>query len=216
MSSYPTVFQNEALIKARVDDASGGAPVPTVSTDKQLVDLVLAGDGNAFEEIFDRHKRLVAMIASRFFRRQDEIEEIVQISFAKAFAELGKFRGRHERSLSSWLVRIAYNACFDILRAQQRKDEKLDCELTDAEAASLVELTADNTLAAEQGLIDRDLTGKLLSGLADDDRLLLQLMYAEDMCVADIADVFGWSGSKVKIRAWRARLAMRKALRKFL
>jgi RNA polymerase sigma-70 factor (ECF subfamily) len=216
MSSYPTVFQNETLINARVDGETSSVPVPAVRTDRQLVELVLAGDETAFEEIFDRHKRLVAVIASRSFRRPDEIEEIIQISFAKAFADLGRFRGEHEGSLSSWLIRITSNACFDTLRARRRKGEKLDCDLTDGEAASLLELTADDSRVAEQGVVDRDLIEKLLSGLADDDRLLLQLMYAEDMGVAEIAEVFGWSGSKVKIRAWRARSAMRKVLRKFL
>lgn len=214
MSSYPTALQNETLIEHCGERS--GMDVRSERTDKQLVEIVLAGDGTAFEEIFDRHKRLVAIIASRFFRRQDEIEEIIQISFAKAFAELGRFRGDHERSLSSWLVRITSNACFDTLRAHKRKSEKLDCELSECELASVVELTADDSCIAEQGLIDRDLTEKLLAGLADDDRLLLQLMYGEDMSVADIADVFGWSSSNVKIRAWRARASLRKALRKYL
>ena len=216
MSSYPTVFQDKTIINARVDDDMAALPMLAERTDKQLVDLVLEGDGSAFEEIFDRHKRLVAIIASRFFRRQHDIEEIIQISFAKAFGELSKFRGDHDRSLSSWLVRITSNACFDTLRTQKRKSEKLDCDLSESELASLVELSADDSRIAEQGLIDRDLTDKLLSHLADDDRLLLQLLYAEEMSVAEIADVFGWSGSNVKIRAWRARASLRKALRKLL
>ncbi len=214
MSSYPTALQNETLIQH-----CGETPAPELRSersDKRLVDLVLAGNGTAFEEIFDRHKRLVAIIASRFFRRPEEVEEIIQISFAKAFGELDKFRGDHDRSLSSWLVKITSNACLDTLRSQKRKNEKLDCDLSDGEASSLLELCADNSRVAEQGLIDRDLTDKLLAGLADDDRLLLQLLYAEEMSVADIADIFGWSNSNVKIRAWRARASLRKILRKLL
>jgi len=216
MSSYPTALQNKTLINHRCDDDAADVPVRVERTDKQLVDLVLAGDGLAFEEIFDRHKRLVAIIASRYFRHQDEIEEIIQISFAKAFTELARFRGDHDRSLSSWLIRITSNACFDTLRVQKRKPEKLDCELSEGELDSILELTADNSRVAEQGLVDRDLTEKLLAGLADDDRLLLQLMYAEEMSVRDIADVFGWTSSNVKIKAWRARASLRKALRRYL
>jgi RNA polymerase sigma-70 factor, ECF subfamily len=216
MSSYPTALQNKTLIHHGGDVETPEMHVRVERTDNQLVDMVLAGDPNAFEEIFDRHKRLVAVIASRYFRRQDEIEEIIQISFAKAFAELGRFRGRHDRSLSSWLVRITSNACFDTLRTHRRKPEKLDCDLSEHEIDALLKLTADNSCEAENGLIDRDLTEKLLAGVAADDRVLLEMMYADEMSVADIADVLGWSRSNVKVRAWRARSALRKLLRKYL
>jgi len=49
-------------------------------SDKQLAELVLEGDETAFEELFDRHKRLVASIASRYFRRPEQVEEIIQIN----------------------------------------------------------------------------------------------------------------------------------------
>ena len=113
-------------------------------------------------------------------------------------------------------MRITANASFDTLRSQKRKPETLTCELSEGEATSILELTADDTRAAENSLIDRDLTEKLLAGLPADDRTLLQMLYAEEMSVAEIADVFGWTRSNVKIRAWRARTTLRKMLRKIL
>ena len=76
MSSYPRALQNDTFIH-RADDEAADVVLHAERTDNQLVDLVLAGDGFAFEQIFDRHKRLVAIIASRYFRRPEEIEEIV-------------------------------------------------------------------------------------------------------------------------------------------
>src|SRR5437667_8076032 len=139
MSSYQTALQNETYIHG-TDDQAKGAPFRVERTDSQLVDLVLAGDGTAFEQIFDRYKRLVAIIANRYFRRPEEVEEIIQISFAKAFAELASFRGKYDRSLSSWLARITSNACFDTLRSQRRKPERLACDLSDQEMETLVEV----------------------------------------------------------------------------
>ena len=98
MSSYPTALQNENLITRAEDDLKVGA-VHFERTDAQLVELVLAGDETAFEQVFDRHKRMVALVAGRYFRRPEQIEEIIQISFAKAFVELPKFRGGHELRL---------------------------------------------------------------------------------------------------------------------
>ena len=216
MSSYQTALQNENLI-SRADDQAADSAVRVTRSDRQLVDLVLAGDGSAFEQIFDRHKRMVAIVAGRYLRRPDQIEEIIQISFAKAFIELSNFRGLHDLSLASWLSRITVNACVDTLRSQKRKPENLCCDLTENEAESLVELAADgDARSVETDLLDRDLAEKLLSRIGEEDRGLLQMLYAEEMSVAEIAEMTGWSESKVKIKAWRARNALRRIMKKYL
>ncbi len=215
MNSYQTVLNNETLMH-RADERAAEAPLRVERSDNQLVDLVLVGDGTAFEQIFDRHKRMVALIARRYFRRTEEVEEIIQISFAKAYTEMGKFRGLHERSFSSWLIRITSNACFDMIRGQRRKPERLVCDLSEQEADTLLELSATSADSAEKSIVDRDLVDKLLAGMPDEDRVLLRMMYAEDMSVADIADALGCSNSNVKVRAWRARGVLRKLIRKYL
>jgi len=216
MTSYQTALQSENAISCADDMTIDGA-VRVARSDRQLVELVLAGDGSAFEQIFDRHKRMVAVVAGRYLRRPEHIEEIIQISFAKAFVELAKFRGEHDLSLASWLARITVNSCLDTLRTQKRKPEDLCCELTESESQSLVELTVDSgDRSVESELLDRDLAEKLLSRVGDEDRALLQMLYAEEMSVAEIAEITGWSQSKVKIKAWRARNTLRRVLKKYL
>ena len=215
MSSYQTALQSETLIN-RADEETVDGAVSATRTDRQLVDLVLAGDGVAFEQIFDRHKRMVAVVGGRYFRRPEQIEEIIQISFSKVFTELKKFRGAHDLSLASWISRIAVNACLDTLRTQKRKPEDLCCELSSSEAESLVEMTGNGMRSAEAQLLDRDLAEKLLARVGEEDRAVLHMLYAEEMSVAEIAEVTGWSQSKVKIKAWRARNVLRRVLRKFL
>lgn len=215
MSSYPTVLKNEAIMN-RADEAAAETPLRLERSDNQLVDLVLAGDETAFEQLFDRHKRLVAMISRRYFRRPEEIEEVIQITFAKMFTELGKFRGVHDRSLSSWLVRITSNVCFDLLRSQKRKPERLSCDLSEHESEALLDLTSMDPNLAETAVVNSDLVDKLLGRLAGEDRALLRMMYAEDMSIADIADTLGWTRSNVKIRAWRARASLKKLLKRYL
>ncbi len=215
MSSYPTVLSSETLVH-RADERLADATMRVERSDNQLVDLVLAGDTTAFEQIFDRHKRLVALIARRYFRRPEEIEEIIQISFAKAYTEMAKFRGLHERSFSSWLVRITSNACFDMIRGQRRKPERLACDLSEQETDALLELSATAADTTERSVVDRDLVDKLLARMPNEDRVLLRMMYAEEMSVADIADALGCSSSNVKVRAWRARVVLRKLIRKYL
>jgi len=215
MSSYPTALHNENLM-TRSDDELAQGGVRVTRSDSQLVELMLAGDEGAFEQIFDRHKRMVGLVASRYFRQPEQIEEIVQISFSKAFMELGGFRGRHDLSLASWLARIAVNACFDALRSNKRRSEHLSCDLTEGELRSLDEVASAVTADAEEVVLQRDLTEKLLASLPVEDRGLLQMLYAEELSIAEIAELTGWSQSKVKIKAWRARNALRRVLRKFL
>jgi len=215
MSSYPTALQNENVItRADEDIAQGGVRV--ARSDSQLVEIVLAGDETAFEEIFDRHKRMIGLIAARYFRRPEQIEEIIQISFSKAFVELRRFRGEHDLSLASWLARITTNACFDALRNSKRRPEQLCCDLSDGELQSLAGFATVDTVDAEKLVSHRDLAAKLLAHVAADDRALLHMLYADEMSVAEIANATGWSQSKVKIKAWRARNAMRRVLKKFL
>lgn len=216
MSSIRETFQREAVLSYVSDENVTSGSVRAVRTDVQLIELTLSGDETAFEQIFDRHKKLVARTAARFFQRHEQIEEVIQISFAKAFVELGKFRGDHEFSLPSWLGRITSNVCLDQIRSRKRKPEHLHCELADGETATLIDIAADSTASAEDLIANRDLASKLLARLSEVDRALMHMFYVEEMTAAEIGDALGWSISKVKIRSWRARNSLRKILGAYL
>lgn len=200
------------------EDADTQPEIPNSAekSDAKLIELVLSGDETAFENLFDRYKRLVASIANRYFSQTETIEEIIQISFAKAFFELKEFRGNFDASFASWIGRIATNACLDALRLQKRKPENLWCEFTETETEAIFAGVFNNGKTAEHLLVERDLAEKLLSRLSAEDRAVLQMLDAEEMSVREVSEITGWSIPKTKIRAFRARKALRKILRKFL
>jgi RNA polymerase sigma-70 factor (ECF subfamily) len=212
---YLTAWQN-GIPLVRPERGETEISASAEISDRHLINSLLAGDEAAFELIFERYKRLVASIAGRFFHQSEEIEEIIQITFTKAFLELARFRGDHNPSLASWLGKIARNACLDVLRTRKRKPENLLCELTEHETVSLLDFAEQNGGHSEKNHIDRDLAEKLLSRLAVEDRIVLQMLHGEEMSVADIAEIMNWSQSKVKLRAWRARNSLRKILNKYL
>jgi RNA polymerase sigma-70 factor (ECF subfamily) len=187
-------------------------------TDADLVAAVRAGDEAAFEKLFERHRRRVALIASRFFKRRDQIEEIVQESFMKTYFALPAFSNAQGASFASWLARIAFNTCYDELRRARRRPESAASNLTEEEIAQLRERVsaeeADRKI--EEAAVDRDLAHKLLSRLSPEDRLVLVMLEVEGMSVAEIASLTRWSVSKVKVRAHRARAALRRMLHKLL
>src|ERR671916_111391 len=100
----------------------------------ELVSRAGAGDADAFEELFNRHRRRVSLIAGRFFRQREQIEEIVQESFMKAYFALPDFTNQQENSFASWIARIAFNACYDELRRMKRRPESASGEVSEEEA----------------------------------------------------------------------------------
>jgi RNA polymerase sigma-70 factor, ECF subfamily len=205
-------LQNETLVRPAEDECID-TQVRAERTDAQLVEIVLAGDQTAFEQLFDRHKRLVAAIGSRYVRRPEQVEEVVQTAFAKVFIELKRFRGEHDLSFPSWIAKITTNTCLDLLRSQKRRPEEL---VDDFAGFEFMQAEVAGHRSSEEKVIDRDLAEKLLSHVAADDRALLHMLYAEEMSVADIADQFGWSVSKTKVRAWRARHCLRRVMKRYL
>ncbi len=188
------------------------------ASDNELVASVLAGDETAFEELFNRHRINVGRVAGRFFRNREEVEEIVQESFTKAYFALKDYTGRNEKSFAAWLMRITVNTCYDELRRARRQPEITRSSLSEAETAWLESRwkATDSAPDIESASITRDLANKLLARLEPDDRLVLTLLNGEELSVAETAQVTGWSAAKVKVRAHRARLALRKVLRKLL
>jgi RNA polymerase sigma-70 factor (ECF subfamily) len=187
-------------------------------SDIGLVSLARDGDEAAFEELFNRHRRRVALIASRFFRQREQIEEIVQESFTKAYFALSDFSNQQEASFAAWLARIAYNSCYDELRRSKRRQESTLSNISEEDAEWLTEtLSAPETGGnIEDVAITRDLADKLLARLSADDRMVLVMLDAEEMTVSEIANLTGWSISKVKVRAHRARASLRRVLQRFL
>jgi RNA polymerase sigma-70 factor, ECF subfamily len=182
---------------------------PSEIADDELVKLVLAGDETAFAWIFERYRRLVIHLVSRFFRQREEIEDITQQAFTKIYFSLKDFRGGHEKSFSAWASRLTINACYDELRRRGRRSENLFSEFTDEEREYFEQIAAENSKDAETSLVAKDLAEKILSRLDSKERLALTLLHGEDFSVAEVARIVGWSESNVKTRLFRCRNNLR-------
>jgi RNA polymerase sigma-70 factor, ECF subfamily len=205
------------LPPASAADASAVEPSDEPS-DLALVNQARDGDEMAFEQLFNRHKRRVSLIASRFFRQREQIEEVLQESFTKAYFALADFSNTQENSFAAWLARIAFNTCYDELRRLKRRPEGALSDVSEEESDWLKEnlpATASGS-DIEAVAVSRDLATKLLSRLSPEDRLVLVMLDAEGMSVSEIASLMKWSVPKVKVRAHRARAHLRRALKRFL
>ena len=191
-------------------------PPNAETSDADLVTAVVQGDRTAFELIFERHRQRVAAIAGRFFHQPAQVEEIIQESFTKAYFALPTFSQHKADSFAHWLARIAFNTCYDELRKLTRSREQAFSNFTEVERHELRQLTVAQSRTVESTAINRDLAHKLLRMLRAEDRLVLVLLDVEGLSVAEIARLMGWSATKVKVRAFRARKELRGLLKKIL
>ena len=174
------------------------------------------GDESAFAEIVRRYSPRVFSVASRFFRQRSLVEEAAQEVFLKAYTQLKSFEGRG--SFEGWLTRIATNTCLNMVRSSKRRPEFTVSDLTDDEQGWLEQQSASDGLdtSVENTFVAADLADRLLAVLPPEDQQALLMIDGEEASIKEVAEATGWSESKVKVRAFRARRKLREAMEKLV
>jgi RNA polymerase sigma-70 factor (ECF subfamily) len=143
------------------------------------------------------------------------VEDAAQEVFLKAFTQLGSFEGRG--SMEGWLTRIATNTCLNILRGSKRRPEFTVSDLSDDESGWLDQQLIDETTGSvENNIVAADLADRLLGTLSPEDQQALLMIDGENASIKEVAEATGWSESKVKVRAFRARRKVRETMEKLL
>lgn len=182
-------------------------------TDEELIKAVLAGASSSFETLIVRYQPRVFGTARKYARRESDVEDIVQEVFIKAFTKLSTFRG--DSPFEHWLMRLAVRTCYDFLREHQRNREHTLSEITEEESGWLERFATEDTQGSSQSAAAaRALIHRLLEQLSPQSRLIIQLLEIEEKSLKEIAELTGWSIPMIKVRAFRARAAMRKTLAK--
>lgn len=180
--------------------------------DSELIAAVLQGDTASFEPLVKKYQPRVFATARRYARREDEVEDIVQEVFIKAFQKLASFRA--EAPFEHWLMRLTVRICYDFLRSHQRNREIMLAEISEPEHDWLERCATRPQEASEISAAARQLVQKILSQLSPAARLVITLLEIEERSVKEISRLTGWSVPLVKVRAFRARAEMRKCLAK--
>jgi RNA polymerase sigma-70 factor (ECF subfamily) len=173
-------------------------------TDDNLVSAVIKGDDGAFSSLVNLHKRRVFGLAARFAKDSDELEDICQEVFIKAYENLGSYRG--DAPFEHWLIRIATHACHDALRKRRRESGNASY---DTFVHGVADQAAEARHAASQA---RSLLKWALGRLSPDEQLIITLLELEEYSVKEVADLTGWSEGNVKVRGHRARQALKRIL----
>ena len=165
-----------------------------------------------------RYSPRVFHIASKFFRQRAQVEEAAQEAFLKAYTQLSSYEGRG--SFEGWLTRLTTNQCLNMIRSAKRRPEHTVADLTEDESGwlenKLADLSIERHKSSERGIVAADLAEKVLSQMSPDDRTVLISIDGDEMTIKEVAEMTGWSESKVKVQAFRARRRMREAVEKLL
>ncbi len=187
-----------------MDVAADQAEVPEDMD--ELVAAAQGGDDGAFAELVRRHASRISRLVARFARSRADLEEIAQDVFIEVHRSLPRYDGR--APFEHWLCRIATRRCYDHLRRLYRRRwlGSLDVLLSaghEPEAEPLVEAGDDPRLEALRAAI---------RSLPPDQRTIITLLELEEHSVRETAALTGWSEGNVKVRAHRAREALRRLL----
>lgn len=190
-------------------------PRPVVNAaldDNEVLRCIRQGEVDRFAELITRYQDYVTRIVVRRVPA-DRVDEIAHEVLVRAYVGLPQFSG--SVSFDHWLAGIAVRTCYDFWRARKREDLQVST-LTSAHQQWM-----DRVLAAQsddqcrEQARQREATEVLewaLARLSPENRAVLTLVHLDGHSVREAAELLGWTTINVKVRAHRARHAVRKIL----
>jgi RNA polymerase sigma-70 factor (ECF subfamily) len=183
-------------------------------SDEAAVAGARAGDREAFRLLVERHSRCLYGVAYRLTGNTEDARDVVQDTWLKAHAQLGRFEARS--NVRTWLTRIVINCAIDHLRTTRRRETAHD-------PADLERGLAGASLEARQPEPDRlVLSGEIgarvdqtLGRLTSLERAAFMLRHIEGMSIGEIGAALGLNTSATKHSIFRAVRKMRAALTPF-
>ena len=178
------------------------------ATDQQLVARVQKGDSRAFDLLVLKYQHRIFGLISRYVHDADEVQDVAQEAFIKAYRALPRFRG--DSAFYTWLYRIAINTAKNYLVSRSRRPPGSDVEVEDAEyyegGSMLHEIeTPENALfgAELKAVVER-----AIRELPEDLRTAVTLREFDGLSYEDIAGIMDCPVGTVRSRIFRAREAI--------
>jgi len=181
-------------------------------TEQELVTRAKAGDDNAFAQLMRDNEKRIYNLTLRMAGNPEDAMDLAQEAFLNAWRGLKFFKG--DSAFSTWVYRLASNACIDHLRRQKRRQDISIPMPADEEDDSQPDIP-DERFQPEQELERQELRRAVTEGLeqlSDEHRQVLVMREINGLSYQEIADVLDLEAGTVKSRIARARNSLRKIL----
>ncbi|QDT63669.1 RNA polymerase sigma factor [Calycomorphotria hydatis] len=178
--------------------------------DEQLIEACLAGKGEAFGQLVERHQHRLFGVLVKMLGSAEEARDVAQDAFVQAYQKLETFRGGS--AFSTWLTRIAINAAISRKRRHRREQTSLDAARADHGLEPTDPHTETQPSHAMEQLERQQLVQQALAALPEEFRIVLVLKEMEGMKYDEIADSIGIPIGTVRSRIHRARAELKEKL----
>ena len=180
--------------------------VPSSNVPMELLARVKEGDEAASDRLVEILYPLVSKTVRNHIRYAADHQDVAQEVFMKVFLKLGQFRG--SRPFEHWVSRLTVTTCYDWLRKRRARPLLSYSDLSQEEA-DFVERTLNGSLTSSDPVHQRellnDLLDKLIGRLNPREQIVIRLLDLAQHSVKEIEEITGWSPSKIKTVAMRAR-----------
>jgi len=186
------------------------------ATDQQLVDQVMAGNKNAFNLLVMRYQHRVAALIARFVQDPQEVEDVAQEAFIKAYRALPLFRG--DSAFYTWLYRIAVNTAKNHLVARSRRPPSHDLEIDEVEPTEIGSVLHE--IESPEGSLStselKDAIEAAVDSLPEELKTAFTLREFSGLSYEDITEVMDCPVGTVRSRIFRAREAIDRKIKELL
>lgn len=179
----------------------------------ELIDLAESGDQDAYTELVRRHQPQVYAVCMKMVRDPETARDLAQETFVKAFGALRTFDRSY--TFSTWLYKIARNACIDHFRRSKLETYSLDAPIRtregemEREIESPIHTPERFLLLKERGR----LIAEAIEGLPDKYREVIHMRHTQELPYEEIATILDVPLGTVKARLFRARELLKKRLK---
>ena len=179
--------------------------------DFEVVERARAGDPAAFNEVVTAYRRRIFGTISRLIGRPEDVEDVAQEAFLRLYFSLDQLRSPDV--FEPWLYRLTVNAALDYLR--KRKKRRLESRVSDLSEiqVTMADAAAGTHIQFEEHQKSRirEMVDSLLSGVSEEDRMLLTLKEVEGLTLKELEKVYHVNENALKVRLFRARQRVLKA-----
>jgi len=182
--------------------------------DEDIIRLILKGDDELYSELIDRYSSKLYSTAYSYTHNHEEARDIVQEIFIKAYNGLCSFKA--DAKFSTWLYRIAVNACIDWSR---KKKSKADMTIWNTDEMDILDSIVSETAGPEETLLKqehKEAVRNSVDSLPEIYKTVLILYYFEELQVQEICNILDCPRKTIETRLYRAKGILKSLLKENL